>query len=171
MAQKIRDSGMPPGAQEEAFRRLQSRKQMFEFGKEPGKELARYNAQVHAAVEQRTDEIVQATVRSDDAAAHAKAQQDLANIVKWGADTGAIPPDKAAEFERKAKASLITGRAQYLDARADLGGVHVRAPGEGRFDHRAGAVPRRHRQAGRGARIYPAEQGCLAAEYLAGSGS
>lgn len=116
MAQKIRDSGMPPGAQEEAFRRLQSRKQMFEFGKEPGKELARYNAQVHAAVEQRTDEIVQAAVRSDDPAAHQKAQQDLANIVKWGADTGAIPPDKAAEFERKAKASLITGRAQYLDA-------------------------------------------------------
>ena len=114
MATRLRESNLPAGAKAKAMQIIENDKRMYEFGTAEYK--TKYNASAQAAVEQRTDEIVQATVRSDDPAAHAKAQTDLAAIVKWGVDSGAVSANEAYRFEREAKAKLITGRAQYLNA-------------------------------------------------------
>ena len=113
-ARQIRESGLPRAAQEAAMAALERTKAMYEFGSAEYKQ--RYNAAAHAAVEKRTDEIVQAAVRSDDPEARTKAEADLAAIVKWGVDSGAVPASEAYRFQRQAKENLIKGRAQYLDA-------------------------------------------------------
>ena len=60
---------------------LQRTKELYEFGSAEYKK--RYNEAAHAAVEKRTDEIVQEAVRSDDPNARTKAEADLER--KWPA--------------------------------------------------------------------------------------